>query len=118
MKKYNINGIEITLDISKSYLDFYIESGAQRLIQVNLEGMLNDVQKGKYPINEFKQYMGFLKRWAFDAPRKKLLKKLKQEGYNVTDSQQLFEMQDGDYILDSLENTGKFAEYFLSSINL
>ena len=116
-REYDINCVKIELDTSKTFLDFYWHDKKGQLSQLNLEKLLDSIQSGDIPIDEhLKKYMIYLKRWKVDAPRKRGLRKMRKEGFNVMTSDALFEEDGGEEIIDNLENTGIFAAYFLKKV--
>ena len=117
MAEYEINGKKIELDTGKSYLDFCWEDKKPQLIQINLEKMLGEIQSGKIPVDkDLKKYMQELKRWKIEAPRKRNLREMRREGYNVLTTDALFEQDGGEIIIGNLKNTGVFAAYFLREV--
>jgi hypothetical protein len=118
MAKYNINGKEIELDTNKTYFDFYLEGeGHGCLVQVNLEGMLESLESNKMPVDDhLKDYMDYLQRWKTDAPRKRTLREMRKSGITVIITNNLFEEDGGEEIINNLENTGAFADYFLREV--
>jgi hypothetical protein len=117
MKLYKIGKKEIEFDPAKEYLDFYIEKGKQQLVSINLEALLTSVESGTTPIDDnLQQYMLYLQRWVTDAPRKKQYRQMRKDGFTVISGEQFFDEEGGDKIINDLENTGKFAEYFLKQV--
>jgi len=117
MNKYNIAQREIEFDPTKEYLDFFIEKGKQQLVELNLEFLLTTIESGKISIdNNLKEYMTYLQRWTTDAPRKRQYRQMRKEGFTILSSEQFFDADGGDKIIDNLENTGKFADYFLKQV--
>jgi len=117
MAEYNINNKKIELDADKTYLDFYRANGQGNLVEINLEGMLGAIQSGELLVDDdLRKHMQYLQRWEIDAPRKRALRKMKLSGMHVLTSDELFENEDGEKIIDNLENTGIFAAYFLNEV--
>jgi hypothetical protein len=67
-----------------------------------------------------KAFLLLLKRWIIEAPRKRFYRKLsvESEGKVILMGGEYFfqKEKNGEEIIDNLENTGKFAEYFLKEI--
>lgn len=117
MADYLINGKTIVLDNSKKYLDFFLKDKEQHLVELNLDGLLGAIQSGELPLNDdLASYMNYLKRWTVEAPRKRGYRQLRKEGITVATPEQFFDGEDGAEIINNLENTGKFAEYFLKEV--
>lgn len=117
MADFEINGKPVFLDTGKEFMDFYFQGGKGNLVPLNLEGMLKSIQSGATPVDEnLKEYMTYLKRWVTDAPRKRVLRQMRLEGFRVITSDALFEASGGDKIIDSLEYTGVFAAQFLREV--
>lgn len=117
MNNYKIGNKEIEFDSKKEYLDFYIENNKQRLIKIDLGSLLMSIESGKIPLDKrLQDYMTYLQRWTTDAPRKKQYRQMRKEGFKVLSNEQFFDEEGGDKIIDNLENTGKFADYFLKQI--
>jgi len=117
MVEYLINGKKIELDNNKKYMDFYWKGRRGHLSEINLEGMLGAIQSGQIPIDEtLKEHMQYLQRWKTEAPRKRGLREMKNKGMNVLTTDALFEENGGEEIINNLENTGLFADYFLKEI--
>lgn len=115
--KYNIGGKEIMLDVNKIYLDFYRVGGEDKIEDLNFEALLKAVQSEKIPVDEgLKTQMVYLQRWVIDAQRKRSLRKLRRLGVCVMTTDELFEGVGGEEIIDRLENTGFFADYFIKEI--
>lgn len=117
MTEYKIGGKKIELDTDKMYMDFFWEDNQPTLINLNLEGLLEDVQSGELPLDAYLiKQMEYFKRWILDAPRKRALREFRRKGIPVITTDALFEQDGGDKIIDNLENTGLFAAYFLSEL--
>jgi hypothetical protein len=117
MNNYTINQKTIEFDSTKEYYDFFIKDGKQELVGLNLESLLEKISSGKMPVdNKLEQYMTYLQRWTYEAPRKRQYREMKQKGITVLSFEQFFDSEGGDKIIDNLENTGKFADYFLKQI--
>jgi len=117
MKLYKITTEEVEFDPTKTYLDFYIADGKQKLVEINLEQILSSLQSGKIQVdNKLQQYMTYLQRWTIEAPRKRGYRQLRKDGFTILSGEQFFDGEGGDEIINNLENTGKFADYFLQKI--
>ena len=122
MADYLINGKAITLDTSKTYLDFYWQQQPDgqvsgQLIQLGLEKRLQCMRDGSLAVDaNLEELFRTYQKWEVDAPRKRLLRDLRRSGVAVLTSDVLFEEDGGDTIIDYLENTGKFASYFLKEV--
>ena|SRR3989344_4580151 len=118
MADFLIEGKRIELDTSKTYLDFYwhgIQEG--QLVQIDLERMVGAIQSGELPVdNCLREHMQYLRRWEKDAPRKRGLREMRRGGMSVLTTDDLFEEEGGEKIIDDLENTGVFAAYFLREV--
>lgn len=109
---------DVQLDETKKYYDFYRVKGQPQLVEINLQSMLEKLANGELPVDsDFKEHLQYLARWTVEAPRKRSLRKMRLEGINVITTDALFEEEkDGEQIIENLENTGKFAEYFLKEV--
>lgn len=117
MAIYKIDNKNIELDSTKTYLDFYICNNEQKLVSLDLESLLKSIESGKILVdNKLQNYMTYLQRWTTDAPRKKYYRQMRKEGFTILSCEQFFEEEGGDKIIDNLENTGKFADYFLKQV--
>ncbi len=117
MKQFQINEKTIEFDETNEYLDFFLEGGKQKLAKIDFGKMLESVQSGQIPIDDkLKEYMQYLQRWTKEAPRKRFYRKMRAEGFTVLSTEQFFDGESGEETIDKLENTGKFADYFLSQI--
>lgn len=117
MQEYKIAGKSVQFDESKTYMDFFIQDGRQRLVETNFGKMLELLQSGKMSVdNKFKDYLVLISRWTKEAPRKRLYRKMRSEGFNVVSSEQFFDGEGGDKVIDGLENTGKLADYLLKQL--
>ena len=117
MKEYLVFGEKIQFDPTKKYLDYYLSHGRGCLNVINLEGLLDSLQSGTIPVDEdLRHYMEYLKRWEVDAPRKRMCRALRASGALVLSTDNYFEEEGGDQIIDGLENTGRFAAYFYQAI--
>lgn len=118
MKNYTIMFNEIEFDESKTYMDYYREKGKGVLVILDLEYILDKLVTREIPVdNTLKKHMEYLSRWTIDAPRKRINRKFRLDGITVLTTDELFEnFEDGEEIIDNLENSGKFAEYFLREV--
>ncbi|HII71229.1 TPA: hypothetical protein HA265_00560 [Candidatus Woesearchaeota archaeon] len=117
MKKFSIDGKTVEIDDQKTYLDFYIRDGEPALVSIDLVGMLMGMEEGNVPVDDgLREYMEYLERWATDAPRKRFYRGLRAEGVTVLSGEYFFDGEGGEKIIDNLENTGRFAEYFLQEL--
>lgn len=109
---------DVQFDETKKYFDFYLLKGQPQLVEIELEGTLEKLTKGELAVDsDFKDYLMYLSRWTVEAPRKKGLRKMRLEGIQVLTSEVLFDEEEtGEEIINNLENTGKFAEYFLEEV--
>jgi len=81
-----------------------------------MEALLLSIEDGSTTFdNNLKQYMNYLVRWVKDAPRKRGYRQLRIDGMQVLSGEYFFDNEGGDVIIDELENTGKFAEYFIKT---
>lgn len=117
VKEYQIKDKTIKFDEKKNYLDFYIANGKPTLVSVDLEAMLKEMESGQIQVDEnLKGFMEYLQRWKTEAPRKRFYRNLRKEGVAVLSSEVFFDDEGGHKIIDKLENTGKFADYFLKKV--
>ena len=118
MEVYDIAGKKIELDIDKTYMDFYRVEGIGTRVEINFKDMLETIQSGDTPVDEdLRTFMYELKRWTVEAPRKRRLRQMRLGGMNIMTTDQLFDKyEEGDKIIDNLENTGVFATYFLEKV--
>ncbi len=117
MKTFNISGKTVEFDESKRCLDFYLQDGEQKLVEIDFEAMLEALASGQETVDEgLREYMLYLSRWTKDAPRKRFYHDMKARGFNVISGEQFFDADGGEDIIDRLENTGKFAGYFLKEV--
>ena len=117
MKEYLINNKKVSFDETKTYLDFHISRKGQNLVELDLEQMLSHISKGSIKVDDnLKSYFSYLERWTRDAPRKKFYRNLRKEGFCILSTEQFFDLDEGEEIINSLENTGVFAQYFLKEV--
>ena len=119
MKKIQINGKEVELDLDKVCLDFYLEEEKGNLVKIDFEKLLGTVSNLSHDnINEsFKQYLEYLSRWKTDAPRKRFNRQCRLNGMTVLTTDELFDRHpDGEQIIDNLENTGNVSSYLLKTL--
>lgn len=119
----NVHGepVVVSLDPSKTYLDFYLEDGQPKLVQIDFGKFLKSIEDGTVNTSEvtFVNYMRYLERWTHDAPRKRFYRKARKEGLMVVLSgEYFFEEDGGEEIIDNLENTGKLAEQIIAAMKL
>ncbi len=117
MLSYQIKKAVIQFDETKTYMDFYRQNGQSRLFTIDLERMLNSIQSGNTPIDHYlKNNFTALQRWETEAPLKRNLREMRKKGFTILTSDELFEEERGEKIIDNLENTGVFASYFLREV--
>ncbi len=117
MKTFYINGITIELDETKTYLDFYLIKGEPQLKSIDFEKMLQYASEDKLKIDaEFKTLLEYLKRWTVEAPRKRGYRQMKRDGMIVLSGEYFFENDEGEEIINNLENTGILTEYLLEKL--
>lgn len=117
MQSYQIKKAIIQFDETKTYMDFYKQNGQGRLFTLNLESMLDSIQSGNTPLDNYlKNHFIALQRWETEAPLKKNLREMRKKGFSVLTTDDLFEEEGGEKIIDNLQNTGVFASYFLREL--
>lgn len=104
----------VEFDDTLRYADFYVNTeGGQRVpeaLEINMQGMLEVLQKAEIPWNELKDTFRLLSRWVHEAPRKRGYRDLALSGIKNLSNEFFFEDWDegGDFI-DRLENSGRIA---------
>jgi len=117
MKEYLINNAKINFDDTKKYFDYAIKKGNSEISYVNIEKLLDAIVDKKVLVDdELKEYMIYLQRWKEEAPLKRSYRELVKEGVNVLSSDNYFLEEGGLEIIQNLENTGLFADYFLKTV--
>ncbi len=117
MLSYQIKKRIIELDETKTYMDFYRVNGAGRLFTIDLERMLSAIQSNQVPLNNYlKDHFTSLQRWETEAPRKRALREGRKRGFIIGTTDELFDEEGGEKIIDNLQNTGIFASYFLREV--
>jgi hypothetical protein len=110
MGTFNINGQSVQLDESLEYYDFYLVHRNPKLVRVNWQMILSNLQSGEWKWEpELVHMIRQLSRWVNEAPRKCFLRELRQQGAEVMTTEYLFDQDDGHKIIDALENSGKVA---------
>lgn len=117
MKTYKINKKNIIIDDKKTYMDFVVVNDEPKLIVIDFLGILEKIESGDLITNDsFKEFLTLLTRWVNDAPRKRFYRNMIREGCNVLSTDQFFIDDNGEEIINNLENTGKLCEYLLHNI--
>lgn len=117
MKTFRVAMNDVQFDDSKKYFDFYKVEGEPVLVEIDLVGMLEKIVAREIPVDtELKSHMQYLSRWTTEAPRKRASRMMRRVGMIVVTTDVLFEEDGGEAIIDNLENTGNFAEYFLKEV--
>lgn len=117
MKVFRVAMNDVQFDETKKYFDFYKVQSKPVLVELNLEEMLEEIVDNKILVDtSLKTHMRYLSRWTVEAPRKRNLRAMRASGMVVMTSDVLFEGEGGEEIIGNLENTGKFAEYFLKEV--
>lgn len=109
---------DVPFDETKKYCDFYLLGGKPQLVELDLEELLGKLAKGEVAVDsKLQTHMQYLARWTVEAPRKRNLRKMRLDGIVVLTGEVLFDGEEnGEEIINNLENTGKFAEYFLKEV--
>ena len=110
MKKV-INNVEFEFDESLTYLDFYLSNKKPNLVELDIIKLVNHFSN--FITENDKEYLLYLSRWVIEAPRKRMYRNMKLEGHSIISSEYFFEIENGDQIIDQLENTGKLAASIL-----
>ena len=116
-KIFIIEGKSITLDTSKKYYDFFIDDSGKCLVRINFEGLLSEWEKNGDPDKSFYKQISFLTRWVTEAPRKRGYREMCMEGFHVLSSDEFFDYEGGDQVIDALENTGQLCLYIISTLD-
>lgn len=117
MKYFKINNKKVEFDETKTYLDFFLVHGKKGIYEVKFDGMLSELESGKISLDEnLKKELYLLRRWTKEAPRKRFYRELKLKGMNVVSGEEFFVFDKGEEIINNLENTGKFADYFICTM--
>ena len=66
------------------------------------------------PDEKLRKYFADLERRVVAAPQKRFNRNLRKSGYTVLTTDELFERDKGDEIIDALENTWKIAQELLA----
>lgn|GEM_PF-2708017 len=121
---YFIQGKRIEFDDSKRYLDFQVKTDTQErfLTQVDWPLLLGKMERREWTLadDEFIDFLRFLERWVFDAPRKRAHRQAILEGSMGFLTREYFfeDHLEGEQIINELENTGLFARYLLVTLGL
>ncbi len=115
MTTYQIAGKQVEFDGSKPYMDFSRKDG--NVYSIDIGQLLDQLQAGQLPVDDsLKGLMEYFQSWKTEAPRKRSLRKMRADGFIVATAEQLFDGDCGEEILEGLENTGEFADYFLRQV--
>lgn len=114
MTTYQIAGKQVEFDENKQYMDFSRPDG--KVYRIDMQGILHGLESGQLTPDSVKGVMEYLKTWETEAPRKRHFRKMRADGFIVATAEQLFDGDNGEEILDGLENTGIFADYFLGQV--
>lgn len=108
MIEFTLNNQKIEFDETVDYADFYLDGGEPKLTKIDFKLMLEKMQDGEIPFES--DYFVLVSRWVNEAPRKRSLKKMREEGMHVFTSEILFDgWEEGDNFIDSLERSGILA---------
>jgi hypothetical protein len=113
MKEFVIAGEVVKIDETKEYLDFYKEEGVSNLVSLDLVKLLDALASGEVALSDIKDQLDHLQRWVTEAPRKKMKRDMRKIGIVVLTTDELFEADGGEEIIEKLENTGKIAQQLL-----
>lgn len=116
MIEFVIAGKVVELDDTKEYLDFYREEGTSKLVSLDLVKLLDALASGEVVLSDIKKDLDYLKRWVIEAPRKKMKRDMRKSGIIVLTTDELFEADGGEEIIEKLENTGKIAQQLLETL--
>jgi len=118
MPTYDINGKTIELDTSKEYYDFHVGGGMQMVIALDFPDILSQIQSNQMSEGEpgMRAYLSHLRRWKEDVPRIRHYRSLIVTGVYVLSTEQIFDCEGGEEIINKLENTGVLADYLLQEL--
>lgn len=108
----------IEFDETLTYADFHVVEGLKPVFQTyDMTALFSSVESEATPFEpDFFRYMA---RWVIEAPRKRFFRKMKLEGAQVMSNEFFFEDCDnGEEMLDWLENAGKLAARVLEAFNV
>ena len=117
MRSFKIGEKNIQIDETKEYLDFYREEWIPKLVSLDIVKLLTALGTGEAAFSNVKSELELLKRWVIEAPRKKWKRDMRKSGITVITSDELFEEDGGEEIIQKLENTWKIAEYLLQTLS-
>ncbi len=119
MIEFIIANKTIEFDDSKTYFDFFLESGKQKLVKIDFAALLRELAQERMTVDEqLTNYLRYLERWVIDAPRKLGYRKMRKDGFHVLTEEQFFDGDGGEEIIYNLENTGKLAEEIICRLGL
>jgi hypothetical protein len=108
MKSYTIDGTRVEIDETKTYYDCTTTS----LGKIDFPRLLGVLEAGTVSIDGLSDWLYLLTRWVNEAPRKRFYRGLAKKGAIMMGSENFFvDDENGDEIIDGLENTGKVAVY-------
>lgn len=114
MKTFIIKNTPVEFDQQQLYLDFLVLGGQKQLFQINMAEILEHIESWVlHPDEKLWRYFADLERWVTDAPRKRLNRNLRKSGFTVLTTDELFDDDKGEEIIDALEHTGKMAAQLL-----
>ena len=116
-RSFKIGEKNIQIDETKEYLDFYREEWIPKLVSLDIVKLLTALGTGEAAFSNVKSELELLKRWVIEAPRKKWKRDMRKSGITVITSDELFEEDGGEEIIQKLENTWKIAEYLLQTLS-
>jgi hypothetical protein len=113
MRTFNIGEKIVEIDDTKEYLDFYREEGEPKLVSLDIVKLLMSLESQEMSTSDIKAELDHLKRRVIEAPRKKWKRDMRKEGFTVITTDELFEADGGEEIIQKLENTWKIAQQLL-----
>jgi hypothetical protein len=119
VRTFTINGKPFEFDETKRYLDFYLVRGERNLVDMNAAWptTLEALACSPGSIHLFIAELVMLDRWIREAPRKRAYRKVVLAGFTVVSGEYWFEdRDDGEAIIDALENSGKLARRILEEL--
>ncbi|MBP7061468.1 hypothetical protein KA037_00130 [Patescibacteria group bacterium] len=105
MRTFNIGEKIVEIDDTKEYLDFYREEGEPKLVSLDIVKLLMSLESQEMSTSDIKAELDHLKRRVIEAPRKKWKRDMRKEGFTVITTDELFEADGGEEIIQKLENT-------------
>ncbi len=116
MLTFKIGEKIVELDETQEYLDFYREEEGPKLVSLDIVKLLTSLESKEISLSDVKDELNHLKRRVIEAPRKKWKRDMRKEWFTVITTDELFEADGGEEIIQKLENTGKIAKQLLETL--